>query len=231
MASASAYWPALPYTTTGVHHPYMTPYMGSYMPYSITKLSMKPEEYTKTMEYKTGFPYWNPTMVKMPEVEKDYAMKGQYKAEAAGGVVHMAKRDAEADPWMLYNNFGYSAMPMTYRMPYMPYTSYMPIAPAFPKLVADDRMKADTPEYADKGKYVADNGKIVHLAKREATSPIFVEKKDEDKKLILPSTIYPSVYGRIFPTSTVYPYTTTPFINTPYTTFGRNIINPYGLWY
>merc|ERR1719178_645240 len=38
-----------------------------------------------------------------------YASKGQYVANSAG-VVHIAKREAEADPALLYSGLGYAAL-------------------------------------------------------------------------------------------------------------------------
>ncbi len=210
MASASAYWPYTAYTG----YPYMA---GYHMPYTYT--AIKPEEYTKTFEYKNGLPFfWGNKIVKMPELETDYANKGEYKAEAAGGVVHMAKREAEAEPWMFYNNWAGYSMPLAYNYGYMPYAAHYPIVPVMPKLVTDDRMKADTPDYANKGEYVADNGAIVHLAKREA---------EADPALLYSSFAYPYAFNRAY-------YTAAPVART-YTTLGYNnwgLRYPYaGLWY
>merc|ERR1719463_307762 len=44
-----------------------------------------------------------------------YAAKGQYVANSAG-VVHVAKREAEADPAILYSGLGYAA-PLAYAAP------------------------------------------------------------------------------------------------------------------
>merc|ERR1712027_179821 len=71
-----------------------------------------------------------------------YAGKGLYHAESAGAV-HIAKREAEAEPAHFY-----SAMPYYQHTPYA--AAYKPMA------------------YAGKGMYHAESAGAVHIAKREA---------------------------------------------------------------
>merc|ERR1712020_652639 len=72
--------------------------------------------YTAGYPYVTGFTHG----VKTPTYSNDavtpfgYAAKGQYVANSAG-VVHVAKREAEADPALLYSGLGYAhAAPLAY---------------------------------------------------------------------------------------------------------------------
>ncbi len=222
--------PIWPWTTPYTHMPYTT-----YMPSMYTMPLVKPvdvkplkvEEYTNTYEYKTGMPEYMPyfypyKLTKMPEVETDYAAKGKYEAVAAGGVVHKAKR--EADPLLMYSNWGSVPLttstyshPMIYGGGILPYHSSIlpyswPIKYIEPKpIVANDRMKEGTPDYAMKGQYEAVSAGVVHKAKREA-DPLLVYKN-----------ILPTYYR-----SPLLHHTTTPFVGTY--PFVNRYINSYP-WY
>ncbi len=160
-AAADAIWPAYP----GLVHPtYYTGLPTAYTGVPLLK-TLKPEEYTKTFEYKTGLPemispYWFPyaKAAKMPELETKYASQGEYRAEAAGNVVHIAKRSSEEDKAKLI--LPYAA---PWAAPFVPAASWSPYTAAawtpyntaawatpfyphlMPKLVTDDRMKEGTP--------------------------------------------------------------------------------------
>merc|ERR1712038_1125841 len=91
---------------------------------------------------------------------EDYASKGKYHAENAGAV-HIAKREAEADPQMLYKH------PVVYKQPVVTPVVYKthPVNYAAGSF-ANDAVKPF--DYAAKGKYVANSAGTVHIAKREA---------------------------------------------------------------
>ncbi len=164
-AAADAIWPAYP----GLVHPtYYTGLPTAYTGVPLLK-TLKPEEYTKTFEYKTGMPemispYWFPyaKAAKMPELETKYASQGEYRAEAAGNVVHIAKRSSEEDKAKLILPYAAPwAAPFVPAASWSPYTAAAwtpyntaawatPYAAPFyphlmPKLVTDDRMKEGTP--------------------------------------------------------------------------------------
>ena len=108
---------------------------------------------------------------KMPELETDYASKGKYEAVAAGGVVHKAKR--EADPLTIYSNSwawptaynNWGAWNLGWNAP-LAYNNWgaWPYAWPMTTTIADDTLKADTPEYANKGKYLAVAPGVIHKA-------------------------------------------------------------------
>merc|ERR1712042_423527 len=87
----------------------------------------------------------------IPAVGGAYAGAGRYVTNSAG-VVHVAKREAEADPYVLgyggYPGYGYAGLGIA---------GYAPAA--VPGLYGG---------YAGAGRYVANSGGIVHIAKREA---------------------------------------------------------------
>merc|ERR1712226_709108 len=118
---------------------------------------------------------------------EDYAAKGQYRAVNAGAV-HIAKREAEAEPWLTYGGYGYGGVPVTGTL-YGAYPGYRVFgkreAEADPALLyhggvygaypyglvrpisyANDAVKPQ--DYASKGQYVAASAGAIHVAKREA---------------------------------------------------------------
>ena len=241
-ATAEPFWPltygaGMPYTYPVASHYYSQPLVYN-KPVEIKPL--KVEEYTKTFEYKTGtpeyLPYWYPyKMTKMPEVETKYAAQGEYEAVSAGGVVHKAKR--EADPLTIYSNWAMPYVsskwstpyvsPLTYSSQVSPLTYGWPAAtmygmpilkPIEPKpvepIVADDRLKEGTPDYAMKNQYEAVSAGVIHKAKREAD----------------PALLY---YKNIIPPTYTSPlrYTSTPLVSSY--TYTKPLIygsNPY-MWY
>jgi len=100
------------------------------------------------------------------EKPQEYAAKGKYVAENAGAI-HIAKREAEAEPWNVYAG----AMPVTTyaHTPVVQPLTYVqqPVVYNAPiKSIANDAVKPFN--YAAKGKYVANSAGVVHVAKREA---------------------------------------------------------------
>merc|ERR1711872_751716 len=87
----------------------------------------------------------------VPAVGGAYAGAGRYVANSAG-VVHVAKREAEADPGFLYGGYGTGSVGAALGI-----AGYAPAA--VPGLYGG---------YAGAGRYVANSGGIVHVAKREA---------------------------------------------------------------
>merc|ERR1712027_125256 len=90
-------------------------------------------------------------------------MGGLYHAESAGAV-HIAKREAEAEPTHFF-----SAMPYYQHTPYA--AAYKPVSYFKPmhmqaKTYSNDAMKPMG--YAGKGMYHAESAGAVHIAKREA---------------------------------------------------------------
>jgi hypothetical protein len=115
----------------------------------------------------------------------NYANKGNYVANS-GGALHIAKREAEPESqYLTYNTAAYNPYytPYTYgsQTPYSPYT-YASHYNTFPQMVnyqpyvypssqvktyAND-FHPGTPNYANKGNYVAQSAGAIHIAKREA---------------------------------------------------------------
>ena len=87
----------------------------------------------------------------VPAFVGGYAGAGRYVANSAG-VVHVAKREAEADPGFLYGGYGTGSVGAALGI-----AGYAPAA--VPGLYGG---------YAGAGRYVANSGGIVHVAKREA---------------------------------------------------------------
>jgi len=114
----------------------------------------------------------------------------QYQAHSAGVSHTVLKREAEADPQLLYGGYqtyGYPAVkPVVYTKPVM-YSAPV-VAPV--KTYANDAVKPFN--YAAKGQYIANSAGVVHVAKREAEAdPQLLYKS------ILPATTYvqkPVVY-------------------------------------
>jgi len=199
-------WSGMPAATT-----YSTWGMPAVSPYSYPAWGM-PQTYTailpKTAEIMKKTIIADDTL-KMDT--PDYANKGEYIAESAG-VIHKAKRSADpilslaysALPWA-YNRMPLATMPLAYKTAGMPITynampyAYSSILPVMPKMIADDTLKAGTPEYAMKGRYIAESAGIVHKAKRSA------EEKEEKDKIIMSSPMplmfnnfgVPSFYNRL----------------------------------
>merc|ERR1712241_985106 len=130
--------------------------------------------------------------VKTPTYSNDavtpfgYAGKGQYVANSAG-VVHVAKREAEADAQMILpvTTYGHSLVhptqsvvykqavqPVMYTKPVVPLVYNTPIVQKVQPVnymagsYADDSVKPF--DYAAKGKYMANSAGPIHKAKREA---------------------------------------------------------------
>jgi hypothetical protein len=115
-----------------------------------------------------------------------YASKGMYVADSVGAV-HIAKREAEAEPeadaQMIYSTaaynpymyssavaqpFAYNAQPIAYKtINPIAYKTIDPLAGVQAKTYAND-FSPFTQDYAAKGTYVADSVGAVHVAKREA---------------------------------------------------------------
>merc|ERR1711915_1045416 len=87
----------------------------------------------------------------VPALAGGYAGAGRDVANSAG-VVHVAKREAEADPGFLYGGYGTGSVGAALGI-----AGYAPAA--VPGLYGG---------YAGAGRYVANSGGIVHVAKREA---------------------------------------------------------------
>jgi len=118
----------------------------------------------------------------------------QYQAHSAGVSHTVLKREAEADPQLLYGGYktyGYPAVqPLVYNKPLV-YSAPV-VAPVVTpvKTYANDAVKPFN--YAAKGQYIANSAGVVHVAKREAEAdPQLLYKS------ILPATTYvqkPVVY-------------------------------------
>merc|ERR1712224_788160 len=163
--------------------------------------------------YTTGYPYMTGFThgVKTPTYSNDavtpfnYAAKGQYVANSAG-VVHVAKREAEADAQMILpvTTYGHQTLvhptqsvvyskPLVYTTPIVQKiqpVNYM--AGSY----ADDSVKPF--DYAAKGKYIANSAGTIHKAKREAEA-------EADPALLYGSGIIPTTYtSGIYNTAGVY---------------------------
>merc|ERR1712054_7354 len=111
-----------------------------------------------------------------------YAGAGRYVANSAG-VVHVAKREAEADPALLYGGYGYAGLGYAgyagypyaagvygYGLPVAAagYASVSPSASTSIAGLAPAAVPALAGGYAGAGRYVANSAGVVHVAKREA---------------------------------------------------------------
>merc|ERR1711956_208115 len=111
-----------------------------------------------------------------------YAGAGRYVANSAG-VVHVAKREAEAeaDPALLYGAYGYAGhgyaghgyAGLGYAgyagYPYAAgYAAHSPSASTHIAGLAPAAIPAIAGGYAGAGRYVANSAGVVHVAKREA---------------------------------------------------------------
>merc|ERR1712055_853394 len=114
----------------------------------------------------------------VPAVAGGYAGAGRYVANSAG-VVHVAKReaDAEADPVHLYGAYGYAGLgyaghvgyPYAYGYASYPlaaagYASYSPSASTIIAGLAPAAVPAVAGGYAGAGRYVANSAGVVHVA-------------------------------------------------------------------
>merc|ERR1712088_812271 len=166
--------------------------------------------------YMTGFTHG----VKTPTYSNDrvtpfgYAAKGSYVANSAG-VVHVAKREAEADAQMILpvNTYAHQTLvhptqsvvykqavqPVVYKQPLV-YTT--PIVQKIQPVnymagsYADDSVKHF--DYAAKGKYIANSAGTIHKAKREAEA-------EADPALLYGSGIIPTTYtAGVYNTAGIY---------------------------
>jgi len=122
----------------------------------------------------------------VPAIAGGYAGAGRYVANSAG-VVHVAKREAEADAEPYYAAFGYSGA-LGYAGAYPGYAAYgaygaypgyglgyaagyasvSPSAAVNINGLAPAAVPAIAGGYAGAGRYVANSAGVVHVAKREA---------------------------------------------------------------
>jgi len=174
-----------------------TPYAAAYKPITYAA-AYKPVSYYKPMHMQAKT-YSNDAMKPM-----GYAGKGLYHAESAGAV-HIAKREAEAEPAHFYSAMPYyqhtpyaaAYKPITYAAAYKPVSYFKPMHMQA-KTYSNDAMKPMG--YAGKGMYHAESAGAVHIAKREA---------EADPALIYNSGVhYPMTYGLHNYGYTHYPYTT-----------------------
>merc|ERR1712142_1173971 len=113
----------------------------------------------------------------LPALAGGYAGAGRYVVNSAG-VVHVAKREADADPALLYGAYGYAGLghvgyPYAYGYNGYPYAaagyaSYSPSASTSVAGLAPAAVPAVAGGYAGAGRYVANSAGVVHVAKREA---------------------------------------------------------------
>merc|ERR1712223_1745641 len=118
----------------------------------------------------------------LPALAGGYAGAGRYVANSAG-VVHVAKREAEAeaDPAPFYGAYGYAGLgyaghvgyPYAYGYAAYPlaaagYASYSPSTSTSIAGLAPAAVPAVAGGYAGAGRYVANSAGVVHVAKREA---------------------------------------------------------------
>jgi len=117
----------------------------------------------------------------LPALAGGYAGAGRYVANSAG-VVHVAKREAEAEPEAdaayFYGGYGYAGLghvgyPYAYGYAGYPYAaagyaSYSPSASTSIAGLAPAAVPAVAGGYAGAGRYVANSAGVVHVAKREA---------------------------------------------------------------
>merc|ERR1719145_381634 len=100
----------------------------------------------------------------VPALAGGYAGAGRYVANSAG-VVHVAKREAEADPALLYGGYGYAGLGYAGYAGY-PYAAGvygygLPVAAAG---YAPAAVPALAGRYAGAGRYVANSAGVVHVA-------------------------------------------------------------------
>ncbi len=114
-----------PYYYYNAVNPYaVNPYAVN--PYAVNPYAANPYltvPYVKPYAYANVFPYnWQPKTYANDAVKPEqYAAKGQYVAQSAGAI-HVAKREAEPDPQLLYRSV-YNAVPYYYNQyNYQPYT-------------------------------------------------------------------------------------------------------------
>merc|ERR1712186_48275 len=133
-----------------------------------------------------------------------------------GGSIHIAKREAEAEPWTVYGGAyqmpvtTYAHQPLVYKQPVVykaPVAVATPVVyKAQPVNYAPGSYSNDAVKpfgYAAKGKYVANSAGTVHIAKREAEA-------EADPALIYSGLHTPYTYGLNYNTFgyNAYPYTT-----------------------
>merc|ERR1711892_1080273 len=105
----------------------------------------------------------------VPAIAGGYAGAVRYVANSAG-VVHVAKREAEAeaDPALLYGAYGYVGHGYA-GYPYAAgYAAHSPSASTHIAGLAPAAIPAIAGGYAGAGRYVANSAGVVHVAKREA---------------------------------------------------------------
>merc|ERR1712241_1566043 len=179
---------------------------------SHTVLKREAEPYHHVMPVTTHGGVKTPTYSNDAVTPFGYAGKGQYVANSAG-VVHVAKREAEADAQMILpvTTYGHSLVhptqsvvykqavqpvvykqavqPVMYTKPVVPMVYNTPIVQKVQPVnymagsYADDSVKPF--DYAAKGKYMANSAGTIHKAKREA---------EADPALIYSSGIIPTTY-------------------------------------
>merc|ERR1712193_397821 len=156
LADADPYYAAYGYSGIGVYagNPYAAAYGG--FPYGLG--------------YAAGYASVSPSAAvsinglapaALPALAGGYAGAGRYTANS-GGVVHVAKREAEAeaDPYYAAYGYGLGYAAGYARVSNSAAVSINGLAPAAVPAVAGG--------YAGAGRYVANSGGIVHVAKREA---------------------------------------------------------------
>merc|ERR1712183_1093014 len=105
----------------------------------------------------------------IPAVGGAYAGAGRYVANSAG-VVHVAKREAEADPYVLgyggYPGYGYASLGYGYagHAGYAGYGSYSPSAGVSIAGYAPAALPAVVGAYAGAGRYCANSAGTIHCA-------------------------------------------------------------------
>merc|ERR1719398_476197 len=105
----------------------------------------------------------------IPAVGGAYASAGRYVANSAG-VVHVAKREAEADPYILgyggYPGYGYASLGYGYagHAGYAGYGSYSPSAGVSIAGHAPAALPAVAGAYAGAGRYCANSAGTIHCA-------------------------------------------------------------------
>merc|ERR1712008_237868 len=106
----------------------------------------------------------------IPAIAGGYAGAGRYVANSAG-VVHVAKREAEAeaDPALLYGAYGYAGHGYAgHGYAAAGYAAHSPSASTHIAGLAPAAIPAIAGGYAGAGRYVANSAGVVHVAKREA---------------------------------------------------------------
>merc|ERR1711992_433482 len=170
--------------------------------------------------------------VKTPTYSNDavtpfgYAAKGQYRANSAG-VVHVAKREAEADAQMILpiTTYGHQTLvhptqsvvykqamqPVVYKQAVQPVMYTKPVVPLVYNTPIVQKVQpvnymagsyADDSvkpfDYAAKGKYMANSAGTIHKAKREAEA-------EADPALLYGSGIIPTTYtAGVYNTAGIY---------------------------